>query len=283
MAIQVTCGKCFTRFSVSEKFAGQKGPCPKCKTVISIPAASEQVVVHERESGPKDASGRSVSRPVFRQEAPITAIHWTIAACTAVIMLVVAIVGRSMYTVESFPWWGLAFGAVICSVPVALVGYLVLRNPESVGFGGQELWVRVAVVALGFALLWGMSPLAAFAFADPIEKPSFLSQSIAMVILVTAGAGISLLALELDYLFGIVHATSYAVLCLVMRMLAGLAAIPGLGGSERAAPVQPKIFGTIVPEEFAPVEFAPEECLIAASDWTALLVANVASFGTINL
>lgn len=266
MAIQVTCGKCFTRFSVSEKFAGQKGPCPKCKAVIAIPAASEQVVVHERESGPKDASGRPVSRPVFRQETPITAIHWTIVGCTALIMLVVAIVARSMYTVETFPWWALGFGALICSFPVALVGYIVLRNPESVGFGGQELWGRIAIVALGFSVLWAMSPLAAFAFADPVAKPGFLGQSVALVLLITAGAGISFLTLELDYLLGIVHATAYAVFCFVMRMLAGLPAIPGLDGTGRPAPVEPKLFGSL----------GLEHVFVAAPEYATLWFNNLA-------
>jgi hypothetical protein len=267
MSIQVTCGTCFTRFNVSEKFAGQKGPCPKCKTVITIPTAAEQVVIHERESGPKDAGGRPVLRPVFRQETPIGAIHWTIAACTAVIMLVVAIVARSLYTVETFPWFGLVFGAVICSVPVALVGYIVLRNPEAGGFGGRELWLRIALVAMGFALLWGMSPIAAFAFADPIAKPSLLSQSVAMVILVLAGAGISLLALELDYLFGLVHAGAYAVLCIIMRMLAGLSAIPGLDGTLRATPDQPPVFGFVATENWVPL-------LVG---WTGQILAMIVS------
>lgn len=248
MAIQVTCGSCFTRFTVSDKFAGQKGPCPKCKTVITIPAASEQVVIHERESGPKDAGGRPVLRPVFRQETPITAIHWTIAGCAAVIMLAVAIVGRSLYTTETFPWWALVFGALICSFPISLVGYIVLRNPEAGGFGGQELWLRVAVVAFGFTLLWILAPVMAFAFADPVDKPSFLSQSVALVILVLAGAGISLLSLEFDYLMGIVQATCYAVLCIIMRLLAGLPAIPGLNENQSAAPDEAPVFGLVYPE-----------------------------------
>ncbi|MBL8856443.1 MAG: hypothetical protein JNK57_20945 [Planctomycetaceae bacterium] len=273
MAIQVTCGSCFTRFSVSDKFAGQKGPCPKCKTVITIPTAAEQVVIHERESGPKDTAGRPVLRPIFRQETPITAIHWTIAACTAVVMLVVAIVGRSLYTPETFPWFGMLFGTIVCSFPVALVGYIVLRNPEAPGFGGQELWLRIAIVALGFAILWSLSPIAAFAFADPIEKPSFLSQSVAMVAMVLAGAGISLLALELDYLLGLVHATAYATICIVMRMLAGLPAIPGLDVSVRAAPEAPVEFGWIGPETAIPM----------LTDWALTSSTVISSFSLLGL
>lgn len=273
MAIQVTCGKCFTRFTVSEKFAGQTGPCPKCKSVITIPSAATQVVIHERESAAKDTTGRPLSRPVFREEAPISAIHWTIAVCTALIMLVVAIVGRNLYSVETFPWWALGFGALICSWPVSLVGYIVLRNPEAGGFGGQELWLRVAVVAIGFAALWGFAPLAAFAFADSVGKPSFLSQSVAMVVLMLAGAGISMLALDLDYLYGIVHSVSYAVLCILMRMLAGLSAIPGFDGTERVAPVAPRVFGWATPDGWLPF----------ISECVAQLPATLGSFGILSL
>ncbi|MBL8890141.1 MAG: hypothetical protein JNL67_09190 [Planctomycetaceae bacterium] len=272
MAIQVTCGSCFTRFTVSDKFAGQKGPCPKCKTVITIPAASEQVVIHERESGPKDAGGRPVLRPIFRQETPITAIHWTIAGCAAVIMLAVAIVGRNLYNTETFPWFALVFGALICSFPVSLVGYIVLRNPEAGGFGGQELWLRIAVVALGFTILWVLSPLMAFAFADPVDKPSFMSQSVAVVILVLAGAGISLLSLEFDYLMGIVQATCYVMLCIVMRLLAGLAAIPGLNESQKASPVEAPVFGAVGPEWSGTVD-----------SLLALASAHFNSFGSLGL
>ena len=65
MPIQVTCPnpKCLTRFSVADKYAGQKGPCPKCKTVITIPKKEDEVVIHtpvHSEAGGADASGRKV-------------------------------------------------------------------------------------------------------------------------------------------------------------------------------------------------------------------------------
>lgn len=37
MAIAVTCPSCKAKFSVSDKFAGKQGPCPKCKATITIP------------------------------------------------------------------------------------------------------------------------------------------------------------------------------------------------------------------------------------------------------
>ena len=60
MPISVVCPSCKARFNVSEKFAGQKGPCPKCKQPIVIPAVQEEVKVHVPEqfqSGGKDSKG----------------------------------------------------------------------------------------------------------------------------------------------------------------------------------------------------------------------------------
>ena len=79
MPIRVTCRGCHTRFNVSERFAGKEGPCPKCKAIIRIPAASEEVVIH----GPaaevtKDSRGTAITKPIFRQEAEITPLTWTI-------------------------------------------------------------------------------------------------------------------------------------------------------------------------------------------------------------
>jgi phage FluMu protein Com len=61
MAISIVCTGCKKRFSVSEKFAGLKGPCPNCKTVIQIPAKGDEVVIHAPEAaGPKDSKGAAV-------------------------------------------------------------------------------------------------------------------------------------------------------------------------------------------------------------------------------
>lgn len=46
MPIQIICTKCQTQFSVSDKFAGKKGPCPKCRQPITVPRA-EAVSTHK--------------------------------------------------------------------------------------------------------------------------------------------------------------------------------------------------------------------------------------------
>ena len=45
MPIQVICPGCHARFTVSDKFGGKEGPCPKCKQKIKIPEAVAQAAM----------------------------------------------------------------------------------------------------------------------------------------------------------------------------------------------------------------------------------------------
>lgn len=249
MAIQVTCAKCLTRFQVSEKFAGQEGPCPKCKTLIKVPSLSDEVKVHGPAEGPIDSTGRAISKPIFRQEEPITAVHWTLAGCAAVGMLALALVARFMFQDDPFPIWANVFGAVLVSFPMAFLGYALLRDREAGAYSGGELWVRVLICALGWAFLWVLSPIMIYAFAESFENPGGISQGIALAGLIFAGGAISMLTLDFEYLMGLVHAGFYLVLCILMRLLAGLDAVPGLSSfAEPSGPAQDSIpnFGLLL-------------------------------------
>ena len=61
MAIQVICPGCMRRFEVADRFAGKKGPCPRCGHIIEIP--KEQVVVHAPDE--MIIEGRKVKNPDF--------------------------------------------------------------------------------------------------------------------------------------------------------------------------------------------------------------------------
>jgi hypothetical protein len=64
MPIQVTCPGCKAQFNVSEKFAGKKGPCPKCKAVITIPAAEPAPAAAASSAGSATAkSGAAPPKP----------------------------------------------------------------------------------------------------------------------------------------------------------------------------------------------------------------------------
>jgi hypothetical protein len=98
MPIQVTCPGCKAQFNVSEKFAGKKGPCPKCKAVITIPAPTTvsaatssggkpaapgappapkaaDVKIHAPEEAlksEKSKTGRPTLKPIFHDDLRLT-------------------------------------------------------------------------------------------------------------------------------------------------------------------------------------------------------------------
>lgn len=98
MPIDVTCTSCKTRFQVSEKFAGKQGPCPKCKTIITVPSKKDEVVIHAPEmSGPKDSKGVLVLKPLARKETRLTPVNIGIIVGSIVLLLVASLVLRITY------------------------------------------------------------------------------------------------------------------------------------------------------------------------------------------
>ena len=73
MAIDVICTGCHKRFQVSDQYAGQKGPCPGCKTMIEIPRLEDVVVVHERETTSTGAPAKLDS--IRRQQTTVSKLE----------------------------------------------------------------------------------------------------------------------------------------------------------------------------------------------------------------
>jgi len=103
MAIDVTCASCKTRFQVSDKFAGKQGPCPKCKTIITVPSKKDEVVIHVPESGPKDSKGQLVLKPIARKETRLTPVNIGIIVGSVIVLLVFALALRITYHDELLP------------------------------------------------------------------------------------------------------------------------------------------------------------------------------------
>jgi len=210
MSIRVTCAKCHTRFDVSEKFAGKKGPCPKCKTTIQIPAADEQVVLHAPEhSGPKDSKGEAVLKPISRSETVLSGVQITLIVASIIGFLVGAFIIGNMFTdKENFPIWLLAVGAIAIAFPIAYVAYTFLRNQDAAPFYGNDLWARLGICAAIYSLLWLVMPLMGYAFPG------------------NAGMG-AIIGLAAIILFGILHHGMYIGICLLARVILGLDLFPG--------------------------------------------------------
>jgi hypothetical protein len=223
MSIPVTCPSCHSRFKVSEKFAGQTGPCPKCKKPIRVPAKSEEVVIHAAEEfGPKDQSGRAVLKPLEREETEASPV--TIAGIVGAVLvtLVVAFVVGRMYAdaTDGVPAWVLGLGAALLGPPLAAAGYAMLRDAELAPHRGASLWIRCLICGLIYAALWG-----AYGFVKGNlfegELEVFHLVFIAPV-MVAAGAVAGWACLELDFTSGALHFAMYLLITGLLRLLMGL-------------------------------------------------------------
>jgi hypothetical protein len=163
MPIAVLCPSCKARFSVSEKFAGKSGPCPKCKAKITIPAvAVPEIKIAEPEpfaASGKNAKGIAVGKPLTRQETKVAPTTWAMIVVGSLLVLILAVVLRGM--ANKVP--AIIVGLLVISPPLAVGGYSVLREEELEGYEGRPLWIRAALCGLVYAALWGLYlPLSPF-------------------------------------------------------------------------------------------------------------------------
>ena len=136
MPIPVICPGCNTAFRVSDKFAGQTGPCPKCKTPIKIPtAASAEVKIHGPDAGPKDAKGWVVFKPIRRLDVTFSNNVWLIGGGSAlVVMLAAWLLGAGLRGPSGVPdtkaYVLRAIGMLIVLPGLSVAGYFFLRTRE---------------------------------------------------------------------------------------------------------------------------------------------------------
>ena len=225
MSIRVTCTKCHTRFNVSDKFAGKEGPCPKCKTKIRVPDKTEEVVIAApKAGGPLDSKGRPVLKPIKRKETILSGVQITMIAASIVGFLVAALVMRLMITDKAdFSYWPLGLSAFAIAPALVYVAYAFLRDQELEPFRGQELWARVGICSVIYALTWLAMPLASFAFDDSYEIGSYV---LAAIVMFGIGGITGMFCFDLDYVMGTVHYGLYLSTCLLGRWIALREALP---------------------------------------------------------
>lgn len=219
MSIQVICPnvKCRERFVVSDKFAGQTGPCPKCKSPIRIPKLEEQVKIHAPEdAGPKDSTGKLVLKPIARKDAKFSIVLAVIIGVIVLVSLGVA-AGLGVAYEGKAPWWILAPGAILLAVPLAYGGYAFLRDDELEPYSGQSLMVRAIVSSLIYAAIWGIfALLRVFVFPEGI---SLMVLTFVALPLVVVGAVTAYGALDLSFGSAALHFGLYAVFTLALALL----------------------------------------------------------------
>ena len=222
MPIQVTCPGCLTRFRVSDKFAGQTGPCPKCKGQIRIPAKSDEVIIHAPEQfGPKNAEGKAVLKPIERAETKITPVAIVAMVGSVLLVLVVAFLLGRAYADSGVPWVILVVGAVLIAPPAALGGYSFLRDDDLEPYRGASLVLRLTICSAVYAALWGV-----YAYFSSLllgqRSPEIWQLVFAVPALVSIGAVAPFAALDLDYTNSCLHYGVYLLATVLLRLLMGL-------------------------------------------------------------
>jgi hypothetical protein len=221
MPILVVCPGCKKRFQVSDQFAGKTGPCPTCKTVIKIPTAKEQVVVHEPtafESGGRSTTGQLVIKPIEHENVRFRPVVAAMIAAVVLFVFVVAFSGRNLIRNSSFGYPLCALGLLLISPPLVVAGYSVLRNDEMEPYRGRPLAIRSTIAAIVYAILWGLFGYVATLVADTepwtwlVVVPPFF----------VAGALAALATLDFDFGTGTVHFGGYVLLTILLRWAAGL-------------------------------------------------------------
>ncbi|HEX5470827.1 MAG TPA: hypothetical protein VFW73_03020 [Lacipirellulaceae bacterium] len=233
MPIQVTCPGCMKRFSVADKFAGQKGPCPKCKTVITIPKKEDEVIIHapeHSEAGAVGVSGRHVLKTYKRRDTKFQPLVFTGVAAAVLVALLIALVIRSTGGAET---WLKGLAAIVLGPPLAWAGYTFLRDPELDAYQGTTVVIRSLACGLVYALLWGVYWFLGVRFFGPDAMSQGLEiwQMIVLVVPVFAAGTLAAYAsFDLDPGSAFFNCAMYFAVTVILRLVANLPALPGLGG-----------------------------------------------------
>jgi hypothetical protein len=220
MAIDVTCTKCLTRFQVSEKFAGKKGPCPKCKTIITVPDKKQEVVIHAPEvSGPVDSKGQAVLKPLTRKEVLLSPliIGSIVGAC--LLVLLIALVLRISFPGGKIPPMLTILGSIVLAPPLAFAGYTFLRDDELEPHRGMDVILRLIAPSIVYPGLWGLYWLV---FSYLGVYPSWTILAFVVPVAIAIGAFAAQASLDLEFMTGGLHYTMYLATTVLLRVIMGM-------------------------------------------------------------
>lgn len=217
MPIPVICPGCSSQFTVSDKFAGLTGPCPKCKKPITVPALVKAVTIHEPESPVKAATGRPaiVSVPRLVEPAPVLAFA-AAGGAAAVAMMLAWLIGF-LFRPAAPPAGLLIGGAFVVALPCVFLGYAVIRDRELAPLTGTGLVLRGLICALVYTGLWCVKGVLPADATAEMWQWLFLGP-----IFLLPGALAALATLELDWGPAVGHFSLYVLVTAVLRSLTGL-------------------------------------------------------------
>jgi hypothetical protein len=234
MPINVTCPGCLKRFSVADKFAGKQGPCPNCKKTITIPKLEDQVVIHapeHSEAGAVGAGGRHALKTYKWSDTKFQPLVFTGVIGAVLVAILVAVVIRTQGAPEM---WLKAAAAIVLGPLLAWAGYTFLRDAELEAYKGIAVIIRSLACGLVYALLWGIFVFLGGRFFGPdaFTKGLEIWQLLVLAAAVfSAGTLAAYVSFDLEPGSAFFHCALYFAVTIMLRLIANLPAVPGLGGS----------------------------------------------------
>jgi hypothetical protein len=224
MAITIVCPGCKKSFSVDDKFAGKSGPCPKCKTKLTIPEKMPEVKIHapdEFAGGGKSVTGKLLLKPIARKEVRITPALGAIIGGAVVAAIAWALVVRHIGGAAESPLrhYLSAAGLLLISPVLAIAAYAFLRDDELEPYRGMQLYIRAGASGLTYTILWGVFIYVKLQMAETLTPPMWF---VVLPPFFVVGGLAGKLALDLDATNGFFHYAFYAAVTMLLGLIAGL-------------------------------------------------------------
>ncbi len=225
MSILIVCPGCKKSFNVDDKFAGKTGPCPKCKTKITIPEKKAEVKVHapdEFAGGGKGVTGKLLLKPIARREVQIKPVVAAVIGGGVVAAILWALVVRFVAAdAVSLRYLLIGVGLLLVSPPLAVAAYTFLRDDELEAHRGTQLYIRAAVCAVIYMILW-----AVFAYVKTrmgtIELPFWMLVAPPFL---GVGAATGKFAFDLETSNGFFHYAFYVIVTMILGAIAGVGSV----------------------------------------------------------
>ena len=155
MSLHVICPGCLKRFQVGIRFAGMKGPCPNCGTIISIPKESVNIPDTTNTKPGKETLQNVPLRAIPRFDLefdPIQAKWYSLG----VLGVLAAAFLLGCLPIHDTPRALIGtLGLCLIAFPLTLFGYQAVRNREQIfAFTGEELYRRAGIAAASYVTLW---------------------------------------------------------------------------------------------------------------------------------
>lgn len=143
------------RFEVSDRFAGKKGPCPKCGHIIEIP--KENVVIQNPDEmmvGGKKVKNPDYIRPIEQKTFSFTGRAILVNLVTIAVVLLIATVFHFIHCIPIAIPVGILLSLAV-AFPLLKYGYMTFRDPNDLEiFLGGTLGKKSAIGAVGFVVFW---------------------------------------------------------------------------------------------------------------------------------